>query len=171
MTAVTIVFLLILNFHPSIMDAFVAEFFAGFSGILIAFYLDRMIEHSKSVKISKQIIDSILLELHLGRSLINQIETEIEADNSKGYPLPIGFFHLFQTNAWKTFSSRLELDDIELLYELGTIYHGFELFNEAMKLESEGNELSNFLKNNPAFLEGLQKDIDTAIDSLEKLKI
>ena len=138
---------------------------------IIAFYLDRMIEQRKSIRISKQIIESILIELHLGWSLINQIETEIETGNSKGYPLAIGFFHLFQTTAWRTFSSRLELDNIDLLYDLGTVYHRFELFNEAMKLESKGNELSNFLRSNPKFLEELQQDLDGTIDNLKRLKM
>lgn len=167
-SVVVVYFVVWFNF-PSAREAFIAEFYAGFSGILIAFYLDRMIEKQKGRKISKQILESISIELNLGLGLVYKIMEEIKGfDFSKMGGLE--FFHLFQTNAWKTFSSKLELDDIETLYELGTIYHRFELFNEAMKLEPDCLTLSDFLSKNPKFLEELQQVLDTAIDRLAKLK-
>jgi len=147
---------------------FLAEFTAGFLGILIGFYLDRQNELRKRIGISKQIINSLLVELHYNLDLTRELKPDIMQGRKQGTILA---FDLFQTSAWNTFSSRLEVDAIEILFELGAIYHRFELFNEAIKLEGVGNQLSTLLERKPKFLEQLEKDLEEIIKLLNNLRI
>jgi len=170
-------FILFHVFFPSIEEAFIAEFFAGFLGILIAFYLDRQIELRKNSKISKQILNSLFVESQSNLDLDRQFQSEIKIPKyhriapSSPYGAGIEVFSLFQTNAWDTFSSRLELDDIEILYDLGIVYHRLKLFNEAMKIESIGERrLSYLLRKNPDFLTKLEEDLEGLIKRLSNLK-
>lgn len=179
MTAFIVFFyVLILVFLPSIKEAFLAEFFAGFLGILIAFYLDRQIELRKTAKTSKQIINSLLVELHYNLDLVKRFQSEIRIPTyhrispSSPHGSGIDVFDLFQTNAWNIFSSRLELDAVEILYDLGAIYHRLELFNEAMKIESIGERrLSALLKRKPKFLRHLEEDLKEIIERLDSLRV
>ncbi|MDH5771383.1 MAG: hypothetical protein OEZ25_08880, partial [Candidatus Bathyarchaeota archaeon] len=76
-----------------------------------------------------------------------------------------------QTSAWNILSSRLELDAIEVLYDLGAIYHRFELFNEAIKNESTGGTLEILLRRNRNFLEELENDLEEIIKTLDGLRV
>ena len=179
MTAFVFAFyVIILIFLPSIKDAFLAEFFAGFLGILIAFYLDRQIGLRKKAKTSKQIINSLLVELSYDLNLVKKFQSEIKIPThhrispSSPHGSGIDVFDLFQTNAWNIFSSRLELGAVEILYDLATIYHRLELFNEAMKIESIGERrLSTLLKRKPKFLGELEKDLEGIIERLDSSRI
>jgi len=164
-------------FMRSIIFQFLAEFTAGFLGILIGFSLDRYVELGKKVRISKQIINSLLAELNSNLNSVKKFKSEIKIPRSYrispssplGYRL--SFFGLFQTSAWNIFSSRLELEAVETLFELGAIYHKFQLFNEAMKNESTGGTLVIFLRKNPKFLEKLEKDLEKIIELLNSLEL
>jgi hypothetical protein len=149
---------------PSARETFAVEFYAGFLGILIAFYLDRSIEQRKSDKINKQIISSLIEELN---NNLNLIKTYPKLNPRTNFLSES--FCLFQTSAWEMFSSKLELDSIKILFDLGTIYHKFETLNEAMKLESEGNELTNLLGKNPRYMEELSKRVKEIIQQLETI--
>jgi len=158
---------------PFFLD-FVIRFTVGFLGILIGFYFDRQIELRKKIRISRQITNSLLVELNNNLDLVKQFKSEIKLPtyhrpSSSGYS--IRFFNLFQTSAWTMFSSRLELDAIEVLYELGATYHKFGLFNEAVKNEPTGFTLETFLREKPKFLEKLEKELEEIISVLESLRI
>ena len=158
------VYFTFLLFYGQIFFDFLTEFVAGVLGILIGFSLDRYIALWKKVRISKQIINSLLVELNNNLDLVRKMKAEIK-------PERIGYFELFQTNAWDMFSSRLELDNIEILFDLGSVYHRFQLFNEGMKLESLGGELSSVLERTPDFFDRLEKDLKNIIERLNSLKI
>lgn len=156
---------------------FLAEFTAGFLGILIGFYLNRQNELRKKIRISKQIINSLLVELNNNLDSVKKFKSEIKLPKhfriSPSLPLGyrLNFFGLFQTSAWNIFSSRLELGAVETLFKLAAIYHKFELFNEAMKNEPTGGTLVIVLRNNPKFFEELEKDLEEIIKVLDSLKI
>jgi hypothetical protein len=146
---------------------FLAEFTAGFLGILVGFSIDRYRELWAKNKITRQITNSLLVELNNNLDLVKEFITRIKPS----FEYKIDFFNLFQTNAWNMFSSRLELDKIEVLYDLGAIYYKFELFNSAMKNQSIGGELTVLIEQHPKFLEELEKDIEEIITNLNGLKI
>jgi hypothetical protein len=123
-----------------------------------------MIEQRKSNRVTKQIIKVILTELDYNWDLAKRLDTKYVAKYAE--PQPISSFDLFQESSWKLFSSRLELDDVEVLYRLGTVYHRFERFNEAMKLESLGGECSTILREDSNFLKKLAEDIEGVIEEL-----
>ena len=75
-------------------------------------------------------------------------------------------FNLFQTSAWDIFSSKLKMEKVEVLYELGSVCHRFEVFNAAMKLESTSGELSSLLREEPKFIEDLNTDLEALITIL-----
>jgi len=164
-------------FLPSVFYAYLTEFTAGFIGILIGFGLDRQIELWKKIRISKQIINNLLVELNNDLDLIKRFKSEIKIPKyhriSPSSPLGqrIKVFDLFQTSAWNILSSRLELDAIEVLYDLGAIYHRFELFNEAIKNESTGGTLEILLRRNRNFLEELENDLEEIIKTLDGLRV
>lgn len=82
----------------------------------------------------------------------------------------IQFFSFFQTNIWDTFSSRLDLDEIELLYDLGSFYHNLTVFNEAVRIESTGERrLSFLLQKHPNFLNEIEQEIKELISKLESI--
>lgn len=158
-------YLFFLFFLPSIFPSFLAEFTAGFLGIVIGFTLDRYLELRKKIRITKQIIDNLLVELYDNLDLVKKIKPEIKPDRT------IFHFELCKTSAWDMFGSRLELDNIEVLFELGSAYHRMQLFNEGMRLEHISNALSRLIQRNPNFLDKLEKDLETIIEALENLKI
>ena len=158
------VYVYIFLFLPSIFMDFLAEFIAGFLGILIGFSLDRYIDLWKKAKISKQVKNHLFVELNNNLDLVKEIKPIFE-------PEKIPYFILFQTNAWNIFSSRLESDNIEILFDLASIYHEFQLFNEGMKNEGTGGGISSILERKPNFLEQLQKDLESIIDRLGSLKV
>jgi len=150
-------------FYGQIFFNFLTEFTAGVLGILIGFSLDRYIELWKKVRVSRQIVNQILVELNDNLELVSDFKVRWEREHY--------FFGLFQTSIWNMLSSRLEIDDIEILFELGSLYHRFELLNEAIRLEAVGGQLSTHLKEKPKFLDELEKDLDTVIETLNHLRI
>lgn len=159
------VFLFFKLFYPEfVFYSFLAELAAGSIGVLLGFTLNRHIELKRKVEISKKIREGILAELKNNLKLIDDIKILIQ-------PNHIPYFELFQTNAWNMLSPRFEIQDIDLLFDLGQIYHRFELFNEGMKNEAAGRGLSSILSKNRKFLIELEKDVKNAIDRLQSLKI
>jgi len=136
---------------------FVVEFFAGVLGVSVAFYLDRIFESRQRSKISEKIIENMYYELLSNLNILKKFS--IDGDSE--------IFDLFKNTSWEMFKSRLELDNIEILFELGDIYHRFELFNEGIKNEALGGGLSNILKRYPNFLDKLEKDINNLLSLLE----
>jgi hypothetical protein len=126
MASVIIVYYNVWFYYPSIRDAFLAEFFAGFSGILIAFYLDRMFEMHKRIKTSKLMVYSFLLELRENLSVFNISRNQSKESTNREMRMPDSFY-FFQTNTWKMLSSRLELDNVVVLYNLGIVDYSLSI--------------------------------------------
>lgn len=166
LASIVLVFYILIVF-PSIFNAFLAEYFAGLLGILLAFGLNREIEKGKRLKISEQIRDNLIVELEGNLVLVRRFKKEIIPQTiNKRLIFAIPFFNLFQVSAWNMFSTRLEQEDITILSELGVTYHKLGLFNEAMKTEATGFSLAEVLEDNPKFLAELEKDIVETIDKL-----
>lgn len=152
------------SYEETIFMNFLTEFTAGVLGVLLGFFMGMFVDLAKGRRISSQILNSILVELNSNLELLNKIIPQI---GITPFHVTVDFFILFQTSAWDTFSARLETDNITLLFELGNIYHKFKLFNEGMKLQSLGGELSDLLKRNPKFLEELETKLKIVISMLE----
>lgn len=164
MLAMVCVYFVVYFLFPSIFPDFLASFTAGFLGILIGFGLDRHIELRIKNRITKQIVNSLLVELNNNLDSVKELKSVTK-------PQDIRYFELLQTNAWDMFSSRLELDNTEVLFDLGSVYHRLHFFNEGMKLESLGGELTMILERTPNFLEQLEKDLGSIIGRLDSVKI
>jgi len=163
-------------FRPTVVEPFFAEFLAGTFGIMLGFYLSREHEKVKKIKNLRIVLSSLLKELQYNLCLAKDFKREIVlpkrqifSDSSPHGP-GIAVFDLFQTNAWTLFSPKLELENVEVLYHLCTLYHCLELFNEAMRIESVGERrLSYLLRKDPKLLENIEKDLTVIINRLESL--
>jgi len=158
-------------YERSVFLDFLIQFTAGVDGILIGFSLERYVELYKRIRISEHILDNILVELHYNLDLVKNIKPIIQHTSDGRVLVNIDFFDLFQTNVWDMFSSRLELKDIEILFDLGRLYHNLKLFNEGMRLESMGGELTAILQRNPKFLEYIEDEIKGVIYRIENVKL
>ena len=78
-------------------------------------------------------------------------------------------FDLFQTTSWDMWNDRIDLDELEIMFELSNVYHKLHLFNEAKKLEKVTGGLSQVFRRYPMFYFDLKKDLNGVISSLEKV--
>lgn len=162
LTGVTLfIYFFIMIVFPQYFFDFLIEFTAGMLGVLFGFYLFLAREVHQESRLSGQIINNLLIELNNNLNSVKKIKPRAFET----------YFKLFQTSIWDIFSTRLVLDDIEILFDLGTIYHRFKLFNEGMKLEPLGGPLDALFSDNPNFLGELEKDIENMIARLEDLEI
>jgi len=155
--AISIISITIYVFNPDNFQEFKVELMASALGVFIAFYADRIYESKQKKDITKKIIENIYYELENNLEMLKKIDLE-----SDSYT-----FDLFKDTSWDMFNSRLELENIEILFELGGLYHRFKLFNEGMKNEALGGGLSNILKRYPNFLKKLEEDINLVLKLME----
>ena len=101
----------------------------------------------------------ILAELEYNLVLVKTFKVRTKVPAPKDHVDNV--FDLFQTSAWNMFCSRVEMENIEILYQLGATYHRLQLFNEAMKNESTGRALAILLGANRKFLEEIERDIES----------
>jgi len=149
--------LLLRAYAPMLLDSFSTEMGATMFGILLGFTINRVIIDMQKRKTSNQILEKIYYELMQNNKSLATIKIADFKD----------IFTLFKTTSWEMFNSRLELDNIEILYELVDIYHRFEMFNTAMKSPEPNKEIMKMLKLYPDFYVKLEKDIDMTLILME----
>jgi hypothetical protein len=150
---------------PSSLLDFLAKFFAGLLGVFIGFALDRRIEHEKKVKASEQIINGFLTELDNNRAFCKKYKDRVVAPAHGNFVED--FFDLFQTSTWDMFCSRLEMEDINVQYKLGEIYHRLQLFNLATTNNNEiQRTLGILLEDNPKYLHNLEEELGDLLKTL-----
>jgi hypothetical protein len=164
--AVVVLYFLFYFLLPSIFLDFLAKFIAGFMGILIGFGLDRQIELWKRIRASKQIINSFVNELKRNRAFCEKYRNLVIAP-AQGNTVE-NFFDLFQTSTWDMFCSRLEMEDINIQYKLGELYHKLQLFNLATINNNDiQRTLGILLERDPKFLLDLEQELGSLVKALE----
>jgi uncharacterized protein YfkK (UPF0435 family) len=145
---------------------FVTKFIAGFLGVLIGFSLDRQLElYRKSVS-SKQIIRSFLTELEYNQAFCRKYKDRVVAP-AHGNTVE-NFFDLFQISTWGMFCSRLEMENINVQYKIGEIYHKLQLFNAATVNNNEiQRTLGILLERDPKYLHDLEQELKDLVEALK----
>jgi hypothetical protein len=135
-------------------------------GILIGFGLDRQIELWKRIRASKQIINSFVNELKRNRAFCEEYKNLVIAP-AHGNTVE-NFFDLFQVSTWDMFCSRLEMEDINIQYKLGELYHKLQLFNLATINNNDiQRTLGILLEKDPKFLLNLEQELSSLVEALE----
>jgi len=92
-------------------------------GVYSAFFLEKLREEGKKKKLTKKILDSVLLDLN---SNLKQLEEKLQDNTSKQFPI-------FILSSWRNWQNRIELNDIYLQANISNLFNYLEDVNDIYK--------------------------------------
>ena len=141
-----------------IFSNYFSEMIAGIIGIMYGFSLQKKSEEAEEKEMMDLIQQNMIVELYENLDIIQNIQA-IDLDNS---------YIQFKVTVWELFQNRLKFDSLDIMFEIGSLYHRFTMFNNCMNFKGSTFEISGLFINYPNFLDILQNDINAIIRGFEE---
>ena len=153
----SLIFSCFIVFYPSSAFSYLTKFLAGFLGVVGAFTLQKTQERKNQEKMSDLLINNIIIELNENLDLVKSIQQ----DTNKGRMV------LFRTVSWEMFKENIIFSTLDVQFELASLYHKIEQFNNIMLVKGSIEQTTSFLEEADDYYTDLQNTLESTLSLLE----
>jgi len=153
----SLIFSCFIVFYPSSAFSYLTEFLAGFIGVVGAFTLQKTQERKNQEKMSDLLINNLIIELNENLDLVKSIQQ----DTDKGRMV------LFRTASWEMFKEKIIFSTLDVQFELASLYHKIEQFNNIMLVKGSIQQTTSFLEKADDYYTDLQNTLESTLSLLE----